>query len=364
MSSSSGASGRALIRRLQSQSNSFELVQVLRILGQLERSSGRRQTIKLRVRRIPRYARTEVLSVQSVSSGWLVECAVESLTGPRGVLPYYLLDASLALEMEAGDRAFGDFFALFEECWLDRLGRSYKKYDLACLAEDDHHSQPVAGHSPYPRFSLTTGSSAASTAKGNSSRLKQLLLSLLPGGGRWVNTPERFIRFIGLLGPGHRHLEGLQNLLTDYFGLRSVVRTAPVRRHQICDDAKVVLGTRGQNHQLGGLCPLGSGGYLDNWRIDILLFPQGHDALLKSLTRTELRQSVHQLARLYLADCTPVALFVMARRRFLKAPVLSSRKPESVLGQTLCLAPERNSGGSVRIRLNLQGAFSTHSLQP
>ena len=229
-----------------------------------------------------------------------------------------------------------DFLHLFEEPWLERMVRGRHKYDLAALAEQDTNHSSAAGY------------------QSRGLPLNELLIRLLPGAGRWLHHPQHFLRYSGLLGPAHRHLEGLRSILADYFGYRVVVRGAPVKRHLIDDDARTRLGKQSRQEggsSLGGGLPLGGSGYLDSWRLDVLLIPGDRRQLQLSLGNNELATLVSQLSHLYLGDRTPVAVFVMARRRFLKAPVLSSRNALSRLGQSVCLAPERYKEGVVRIRL-------------
>ena len=110
------------------------------------------------------------------------------------------------------------------------------------------------------------------------------------------------------------------------------------------------VGTLGANNSLGRDMPLGSGGYLDGWRVDILLMPVSRRQLLEVLDSPQMIGAVQHLASLYLSDGTPSMVYVMARRRFLPAPVISGRSPKSLIGQSFCLAPERHPDGIVRIR--------------
>ncbi|WP_281647509.1 type VI secretion system baseplate subunit TssG [Parendozoicomonas sp. Alg238-R29] len=329
MSSSSSSSGRTVIRRLQEDASCFELEQIYRIFRQLARKSGQKQSVKAVVRAVPRYSQQEVLSVESVRSGWAVECAAEALTGSRGVLPHYLRDASLATEVEGGDRSMGEFLALFEAPWLERVARSRVKYDLC--AQTEMQCGQLRGMPP----------------------LDDLLLHLLPGGQKSSNKERDLFRFAGMFSFGRRNLEGLRLILCDYFNLRIIVRAASVRRHRIDPDALAVIGLSGKNCSLGRGAPLGLSGFLDSWRVDVLLMPRDKRQLRSTLDSDDLPRAIKKVTDLYLGDRTPSAVFVMARRRFLKRPVISSQKPQCQLGQSVCLAPERYPEGVVRIRLRV-----------
>ena len=324
MSSTSGASGRSVIQRLQDDPSGFELEQVYRIIRQLGRKGGHKPFVTTVVCPIPRYAHHHVLSIEALSKGWKVVCAAEALTGSRGVLPNYLRDAALATEVESGDSSMAAFLQIFESPWFERLARGGMKYDLCALTESERNPS-----------------------------IQELLLHLMPGGERLSQFDRDLFRFSGLLGRRVRTLEGLRTILSDYFDLRVVVRAASVKRHMIDPDALPVLGSKRKRGQLGRGMPLGLAGYLDSWRVDVLLMPRSQGKLRTVLESINLGAGVKKVTSLYLGDNTPSAVFVMARRKFLKAPQLSSRNPQCQLGQSVCLAPERYPEGVVRIRLRV-----------
>ena len=329
MSATSGTASRTVIQRMQDNASGFELGQVPRIFRQLARKSGQRQPVTMVIRPIPRYFHHNILSVEAVRNGWRVECAAEALTGARGVLPHYLRDAALATEVEGGDSSMREFLELFDIPWLNRLGRAYTKYDLCALSE-------LQGHD-----------------RNGAPSVHDLLMQLLPGSRKLTAQQRDVFRFVGLLGRRRRHLEGLHAMLADYFNFRVVVRAASVRRHMLDHDALVTIGCRGRNNHLGQGMPLGFGGYLDGWRVDVLLMPRSHKQLRESLDSAELGRAIKCMTRLYLGDRTPTAVFVMARRKFLPRPKLSSQNPHCQLGQSVCLAPDRSPNGVVRIRLRV-----------
>ncbi len=326
MSPTPASSGRTVIERLQSLPHSFSLDQVLRILWQLRKKQGISIGIDLSVHAVPRYYCHEVLEVSQKPDGWSIECCVSALTGSRGVLPHYLRDAALTLEIEASDLSMANFFGIFENHWLRRLVRGRLKYDICAMEESRVYRKQRGLH------------------------IADLLVHLLPdmpGGSR---RQSDFLCYTCLLGPSHRHLEGLKAILNDYFQLKVVVRAASPRRHRLVDDALVRIGTLGANNSLGRDMPLGSGGYLDSWRVDILLMPVSRKQLFEVLNSPQIIGAVRHLASLYLGDGTPSMVYVMARRRFLSAPIISGRSPKSLVGQSFCLAPGRHPDGVVRIR--------------
>ncbi|MCL6271106.1 type VI secretion system baseplate subunit TssG [Sansalvadorimonas sp. 2012CJ34-2] len=328
MSSASGPAGRTVINRLQSKPHGFELPQVFRIFRRLEKYVDWPVEIDITVSPMPRYSHYEILSVTRHHCGWRVECRAPALTGSRGVLPFYLRDTALALEIENGDRAMADFFSMFEAPWLSRLARGCSKYDLCALNEEprrgyEHHGVHVS----------------------------TLLEKLLPQARMGVYTRTDLLRYTCLMGRWHRHLEGLRAVLSDYFQLKVVVRAATPRRHRLAENSLVKLGATGVNNELGHAMLLGSGGYLDSWRIDILLMPVNNRELMDILNNPSLIRAVSHITGLYLGDGTPSTVYVMAHRRFLHTPPISSKTLFAQLGQSFCLAPERHPDGVVRIRM-------------
>ncbi|WP_027858904.1 type VI secretion system baseplate subunit TssG [Marinobacterium jannaschii] len=292
----------------------LDFIQAIRLLRQM----GDSGELRLTAEPMPEGDPAEVLAVERLGSETCLKLGLEALSGARGVLPDYLYEELLS-SLHDEEQALNDFLDLFNHRYYQLLQGVTEKGNLLLRDEQEQCD------------------SALVTRTAQRQCLTQL--SALP------QLPDAETGLIGyslLLGMNLRSLDGLRQLLCDYFELRIHVQATPVTRYRLPASTLSRIGRGGgaQNNRLGQGLLLGRSGEMNFHRLEILVEPADQAQYLSLQSDLQFAARLRQVSEAYLRERSELKLYLYVKRAFIAQPLLSSRPRAGVwLGEANCLAP-------------------------
>ncbi|HEY8505579.1 MAG TPA: type VI secretion system baseplate subunit TssG [Gemmataceae bacterium] len=251
----------SLATRLFREGYRFDFFQAVRVLRDLRPGRGEpggdsppgTEAVRFTVNPALAYPPSAVHRVEWVSERDPPRMAVNffGLNGPAGVLPAYFTEQVIALR-RAGDNPERDALAawldLFSHRMLSLFYRAWAKYRLPVAYE--RAARDGAGPDPITRTLLSL------IGLGTGGTTGRFRAPVGPG-GRADRPEERIedlalVRYAGLLANRARPAVGLEQLLTDYFGVPARVEPFRGRWLVLDPENRTRLGSRsGANRELG-----------------------------------------------------------------------------------------------------------------
>ncbi|MGY0218199.1 type VI secretion system baseplate subunit TssG [Endozoicomonadaceae bacterium StTr2] len=327
----------SIIQRLQACPDSFEFEQLYRLFQQQVYCEGRSIPLFVNALQEPLYRGAELQQVICTRRGWRATCHIPVLGGGLGVAPNYLRELALNQTDSRKELAVRDFFALFDDTFIERTWQVRVKYDLTIQYE-------------------------MAARKGEQNQLSRRLLSLVGVGRTRYLGSELLVPYIGLLGSKTRNIQSLQQIMTTLFQVKVLLRAAPPRRTVLPEDslsrlnadvarqADAGIEPEYQNNRLGRGALIGTACWFDAWRLEILLTLRTRKEH-ERLGDRKLWDALFELVRLYMGQQTPVSVFLLQPRALVPEPVLSARSGKARLGLYQCLVPRNKPRQLVQLRL-------------
>jgi len=304
----------------------LDFIQAIRLLRQI----GDSGELRLSAEPMPEGDPAEVLALERLGSETRLKLGLEALSGARGVLPDYLYEELLS-SLHDEEQALNDFLDLFNHRYYQLLQGATEKGNLLLRDEQEQAERGLLTRSEQRQC------------------LNQL--SALP------QLPEGDTGLIGyslLLGMNLRSLDGLRQLLCDYFELKVHVQATPVSRYRLPASTLSRIGRAGsaQNNRLGQGLLLGRSGEVNYHRLEILVEPGDQAQYLSLQQDAQFAVRLRQVAEAYLRERSDLKLYLYVKRAFIAQPQLSARPRAGVrLGEANCLAPQLRPGEYRKILL-------------
>lgn len=294
----------------------FEFVQVVRLLRQISLT----KKIQYQSDPMPVGDNFDVVSIENTSQKVKVTVGLEALSGCRGVIPDYLYH-ELLQSLHDDSSSLQSFLDVFNQRYLELLSNAVTARN-ALLREEQ---EAILGKT-LTRLSQKTALS----------QLYALPNSLLD------KSDPSILRFSFLMGLKTRSLQGLNQILREYFKLdveSNVIASTPYRMPK---QSFSRLGSRvGRNNQLGGGLLLGKQGTQLYQALEIRIQPASRKEYLSLLMNSHFSSTFRQLVSAYLREVVDVKIYLFVKRAYIDAPVLSSSNLGFRLGEANCLSPER-----------------------
>jgi type VI secretion system protein ImpH len=317
----------SLMASLSNNAQQFEFVQVIRLLRQISLS----KKIDYYPDPMPVGDNAEVVSIENASQKVKVTVGLEALSGCRGIIPDYIYH-ELLRSLHEDSPSLQSFLDVFNQRYFELLSNGLTARN-ALLREEQ---EAVLGKT-LTRLSQKTALS----------QLYALPNSLLD------KTDSSFLRFSFLLGLKTRSLQGLNQLLCEYFKLEvesTVIRSMTYRMPEQ-SLSRLGVGRFSRNNQLGGGLLLGKQGTQLYQALEIRIQPTSRKEYLSLLMNSHFATTFRQLVSAYLREVVDVKIYLFVKRAYIDAPIISSSNLGFRLGEANCLSPERKQNEYRKILL-------------
>ncbi|WP_191601245.1 type VI secretion system baseplate subunit TssG [Marinomonas algicola] len=316
----------SLMDTLSCNAQQFEFVQVIRLLRQISLS----KRIEYHPDPMPVGDNADVVAIENAPHNIKVTVGLEALSGCRGIIPDYIYH-ELLRSLHDESSSLQSFLDVFNQRYFELLSNGLTARN-ALLREEQ---EAVLGKT-LTRLSQKTALS----------QLYALPNSLLD------QTDSSFLRFSFLLGLKTRSLQGLNQLLCEYFKVDVDSRVIGSTTYRMPAQSLSHLGKRlGRNNQLGGGLLLGKQGAQLYQALEIRIQPKSRKEYLSLLMNSHFSATFRQLVSAYLREVVDVKIYLFVKRAYIDAPIISSSNLGFRLGEANCLSPERKQNEYRKILL-------------
>lgn len=272
----------AALRELREEPWRFELFAAMRLLERIDPARPRLGEARrpadewVRIEQPPHltFAPAAIASADTTARGRLrLEQFGFGIFGPNGALPFHLTEHAFERRRHHEDGAVSDFVNLFQHRLATLFYRAWADSDPAAS-----HARPDDDH-----FARILGS----------------LIGLFDATAeRRDSIPDAAKLFrAGLLSSANRSAEGLETLLTDYFGQKVAIRQFVGSWLRVPVELRTRLA--GEYAVLGGTATLGSQSWQCQNRFEVVVGPLLLEDFLRFLPGSRALRSLSDLIRLY-----------------------------------------------------------------
>lgn len=286
MAGADGISPDALasLERLRRDPKRFSLFAALRLLERAEPGrprmgrSRRPADESIRLEQPPHltFAPCDVVGMETVAGGRLrVGQYCFGAFGPNGALPFHLSEFAFQRRRHHEDSSVSDFINLFQHRLIALFYRAW--------AESD----PVASH--------------ARTGDDDFAQYLGALAGLPDRSALGRDSVPDYAKLCraGLLAAGSRSADGLQALLSDYFGAKMLVQQFVGGWLRVPKDQRTTLGGSQESAVLGRSATLGAASWQRNGRFEIVVGPMPFEGFMQFLPGSRALRALRDLVRLY-----------------------------------------------------------------
>ena len=310
----------SLIQQAQAQPNKFELVQLIRIINRHLTQSPNPFELIIEADPMPDNLNSQISEFKFIGKKAIISSSKTSLTSGYTVVPVYIYE-ELLKAFHGEDYALFDFLNIFNDRYFKLFARTQEKTHLLLTDEIDRYFKK--DRQSHSSVSQLTNCIAQLTGLPDSQKTK-----------KWLG-------YSLMLGLPNRSLKNLQQMLTDYFGVKVTTYCNFLNKHQLTQESWTRLGPKrnaenasncGQNNQLGQGFLLGQRCWLSKQKINITVEAKDQDELQKLVNDTSWYKELADMTRYYLRDKTEIGIFLKAPDIWFKRTKLSSKQDE-----TFCL---------------------------
>ncbi|USD66347.1 type VI secretion system baseplate subunit TssG [Vibrio sp. SCSIO 43136] len=321
----------SLTSALTTQSSRFEFIQVIRLLRALGHGAP-----QLSAELVPYGAPDEVQTLEAQGEEIKLRVGLEALSGAKGMIPDYLY-AELLQALHQEEFALADFIDVFNHRYLELKAAVESSANVLLRQEREKLGQQT-------RAKFSQWQAIA-------------LMGALPRANEPIESLSQ-LRFGMALASKQRNLNGLKNLLTQYFGLDVTPQVNHSAIYRIPTKYQTRIGHQlGKNHRLGDGVMAGKRGEQVLKTLDIQITPRSRKEYLALVDDLTLAQAMRSLVHNYLRDNLEIKVYLRVKREFLDKPILSSHQSTFRLGEANCLAPERNAAQFRKILLHSEKQY-------
>jgi predicted component of type VI protein secretion system len=310
----------SLIQQAQAQPDKFELVQLIRIINRHLAQSPNPFELVIEADPMPDNLNSEISEFKFIGKKAIISSSKTSLTSGYTVVPVYIYE-ELLKAFHGEDYALFDFLNIFNDRYFKLFARTQEKTHLLLTDEVDRYFK--SDQQSHGSVSQLTNCIAQLTSLPDSPQTK-----------KWLG-------YSLMLGVPNRSQNNLQQILTDYFGVKVTTYCTYLSKHQLTQESLTRLGPKrnaqnesscGQNNQLGQGFLLGQRCWLSKQKINITVEAKD-EAELKKLTSDDAwYKELADMTRYYLRDKTEIGIFLKAPDKWFERTKLSAKQNE-----TLCL---------------------------
>ena len=222
------------------------------------------------------FAPSDVISCEPAASGRLkVRQYGFGVFGPNGALPLHLTEYAYQRQRHHDDGAVSDFVNLFQHRFISLFYRAWAEADpVACKARPDGD-----------RFALYVGA----------------LFGLWGGASLERDSVDDAAKLsrAALFAAGPHSADGLEAILTDYFGLPIRIVQFVGEWLEIPPELRTRLGKQQSSAVLGSSATLGLASWQSQNRFEIRVGPLAYEAFLQLLPGSRALTELRDLVRLY-----------------------------------------------------------------
>jgi type VI secretion system protein ImpH len=273
-----------LLQALRQEPHRFSLFAALRLVeradpGRPRLGEARRPAEEwVRVEQPPHltFAPSDVSAVESGAGGRLrIDQYGFGMFGPNGALPFHLTEHAFERRHHHEDGAVSDFINLFQHRLASLFYRAWAEAD------------PVASHArpDDDDFALYLGALAGLAERSAADR------DSVPHAAKLFRA--------GLLGAAARSADGLEALLSDYFGLVVQVRRFVAGWLQVPPALRTRLGRADGHAVLGRTATLGTASWQCQSRFEIVVGPMPFERFMRFLPGSRALRELTDLVRHY-----------------------------------------------------------------
>ena len=272
------------LQRLRQEPQRFSLFAALRLLERADPARPRVGEARrpedewVRIEQPPHlnFAPSDVTGVDAAPGGRLLVGQYGfGVFGPNGALPFHLSEYAFERSRHHDDAAVSDFVNYFQHRFATLFYRAWAHSDpVASHArpDDDEFAQCVGALAGLPDESAYGRDSIADSAK---------------------------LFRAGLLASACRSADGLEALLSDYFGQKIEVRQFVGGWLRVPRELQTRLGGKDGYATLGATATLGASSWQRQNRFEVVVGPLAFEAFLRFLPGSRALRSMADLVRLY-----------------------------------------------------------------
>lgn len=270
------------LRQLREEPYRFELFAALRMLERIDRTRPRLGEARrpldesVRIGQPPHltFAPSDIATAATMAGGRLrLEQFGFGIFGPNGALPFHLTEHAFERRRHHEDGAVSDFINLFQHRLATLFYRAWADSDPAAS-----HARP--DDDDFARFLGALIGFLDETA---------LRRDSIPDGAKLFRA--------GLLASASRSADGLETLLTDYFGQKIAIRQFVGGWLRVPSELHTRLA--GEYAVLGGTATLGSESWQCQNRFEVVVGPLRFEDFMRFLPGSRALRSLSDLIRLY-----------------------------------------------------------------
>lgn len=296
----------------------FEFTQAVRLLRRL----SLKKDIKYRPDPMPEGDNGEVVAIDHLPNQVQVTLGLEALSGCRGVIPDYLY-SELLDSLHQDHSPLQAFLDVFNHRYYELSTNAVTARNLLLREEQER----ILGRM-LVRISQKTA-------------LAQL--SALPN-SVLDRADASLLRFSVLMGLKSRTLQGLNQLLSEYFQLdveSFVVESIPYRMPS--ESLSYIGQHQGLNNQLGRGLLVGKKGIQTYQALEVLIKPKSRKEFLGLSTNSHFAHTLREIVSAYLREMIELKIYLFVKRDYIDEPMLSANGMGVRLGEANCLSPQRKA---------------------
>lgn len=272
------------LERLRQEPHRFSLFAALRLLEQLDPARPRLgearrpadESVRFDQPAHLTFAPCDVAAVEAGPHGRLRLAQYGfGMFGPNGALPFHLTEFVFERQRHHEDVAISDFVSLFQHRLTALFYRAWADSDpVAChlRPEDDD-------------FAAFLGA----------------LIGVLDESARNRDSVPDYAKLcrVGQIGAGSRSADGLEAVLSDYFGQKIEVREFVGGWLRIPEESRTRLGSTDDSAVLGRTATLGAASWQRQGKFEVVIGPMPFEAFLRFLPGSRALRSLADLIRFY-----------------------------------------------------------------
>jgi predicted component of type VI protein secretion system len=324
----------SLIDRVQQDPESFDLVQLVRVLNRHFSKIAEPFELVIEADPMPNNISTEISDFDLIGQKAIISSSKTSLTSGYSVVPIYIYEELLTAFHEE-QYALADFLNIFNDRYFKLYVRTVEQTHLLLTDEIDRYLNSTSFQQKHQKKAQVQLANCLAQ------------LSALPD----ELDVKNWLGYSLKLGSPNRSLDDLQQVLSDYFSLMVTVDSGQLNKYKLDKENWTRLGrvssmnNQGsndrflqQNNQLGRGFLLGQRCWLSKKRINITLEANSQEKLRFLVDDTAWSRELAHMTRSYLRDKTEIAIYLKAPSKWFQSIKISVDTEKTVrLGRSFQL---------------------------
>lgn len=297
-----------LIEQAQEEPESFDLVQLVRVLNRHFSKVAKPFELIIEADPMPNNIAAEISDLGLNGQKAIISSSKTSLTSGHSVVPIYIYEELLTAFHEE-QYALADFLNIFNDRYFKLYVRTVEKTHLLLTDEIDRYLNSSSFQQKHHKKAQVQLASCLAQ------------LSALPDEVEVKN----WLGYSMILGSPHRSLDDLQQVIADYFSIKVSIDSGQLNKYKLDQESWTRLGVRkplnnqekndkfsAQNNQLGRGFLLGQRCWLSKQRVNITLEAESQKQLKYLVDDSAWSRELANMTRSYLRDKTEIAIFLKA----------------------------------------------------